>query len=91
MVLWTRSREDTKVAEKSTRRSRFCAHCDRRRAAPGVIDICREHGVSEATFYVWQKKYAGLGLNELRELLQPREENSKLTRREKSCKASPAA
>jgi len=56
-----------------------------------VIDICREHGVSEATFYVWQKKYAGLGLNELRELLQPREENSKLTRREKSCKASPAA
>jgi putative transposase len=25
-----------------------------------VADICREHGVSEATFYVWKKKYSGL-------------------------------
>jgi len=43
-----------------------------------VADICREHGVSEATYYVWKKKYAGLGLSELRELRQLREENSKL-------------
>jgi transposase len=33
-----------------------------------VVDICREHGVCEATFYVWNKKYSGLALNELREL-----------------------
>ena len=32
-----------------------------------VADICREHGVSEATYYVWKKKYSGLGLSELRE------------------------
>ena len=32
-----------------------------------VADICREHGVSEATFYVWKKKYSGLALNEVRE------------------------
>jgi transposase-like protein len=32
-----------------------------------VADICREHGISEATFYVWKKKYAGLVLSELRE------------------------
>jgi putative transposase len=37
-----------------------------------VADICREHGVSEATFYVWKKKYSGLALNELRELCQRR-------------------
>jgi len=43
-----------------------------------VADICREHGVSEATFYIWKKKYSGLGLSELRELRQLREENSKL-------------
>jgi transposase-like protein len=41
-----------------------------------VADICREHGVSEATFYVWKKKYSGLALNELRELRQLREENA---------------
>ncbi len=33
-----------------------------------VSDLCREHGISEATYYVWKKKYAGLGLSELREL-----------------------
>ena len=45
-----------------------------------VAEICREHGVSEATYYVWNKKYAGLGLSELRELRQLRDENSKLKR-----------
>ena len=45
-----------------------------------VADICREYGVSEATFYVWKKKYSGLALNELRELRQLREENAKLKR-----------
>ena len=45
-----------------------------------VADVCREHGISEAAFYVWKKKYSGLALNELRELRQLREENSKLKR-----------
>jgi putative transposase len=45
-----------------------------------VADIRREHGVSEATFYVWKKKYSGLALSELRELWQLREENGKLKR-----------
>ena len=43
-----------------------------------MADICREHGISEATFYIWKKKYSGLGLSELREMRQLREENSKL-------------
>jgi putative transposase len=45
-----------------------------------VVEICRKHGISQQTFYLWKKKYAGLGLNELRELRQLREENSKLKR-----------
>ena len=45
-----------------------------------ISDICREHGISEATYYIWKKKYAGLGLNEMRELRQLREENAKLKR-----------
>ena len=43
-------------------------------------EVCREHGISDATFYIWKKKYAGLGLSELRELRQLREENGKLKR-----------
>lgn len=45
-----------------------------------VADVCRQLGVSEATFYNWKKKYAGLGISELRELRQLREENAKLKR-----------
>jgi putative transposase len=45
-----------------------------------VVEICRKHGISQQTFYLWKKKYAGLGLNELRELRQFREENQKLKR-----------
>ena len=45
-----------------------------------VVEICRKHGTSQQTFYLWKKKYAGLGLNELRELRQLRDENAKLKR-----------
>ncbi len=45
-----------------------------------VADLCREVGISEQTFYVWKRKYAGLGLSELRELQQLREENTNLKR-----------
>lgn len=45
-----------------------------------VVEICRKHGISQQTFYLWKKKYAGLGLSELRELRQLRDENGKLKR-----------
>jgi putative transposase len=45
-----------------------------------VVEICRKNGISQQTFYLWKKKYAGLGLNELRELRQLRDENAKLKR-----------
>ena len=45
-----------------------------------MVDVCRQVGISEQTFYVWKRKYAGLGLSELRELRQLREENAKLKR-----------
>ena len=45
-----------------------------------VVEVCRKHGISQQSPYLWKKKYAGLGLNELRELRQLREENNKLKR-----------
>ena len=45
-----------------------------------VSDVCRQMGVSEATFYVWKKKYAHLGLSELRKLKQLEDENTRLKR-----------
>ena len=43
-----------------------------------VSEVCREMGVSPQAFYSWKRRYAGLGLNELRELRQLRDENRKL-------------
>ena len=43
-----------------------------------AAEICRKLGISEQTFYTWKRKYSGMGLSELRELRQLREENSKL-------------
>jgi putative transposase len=45
-----------------------------------VVDVCRQGDISEQTFYMWKRKYAELGLSELRELRQLREENAKLKR-----------
>jgi len=45
-----------------------------------VEEICRKMGISDATFYNWKKKYAGLGPSELRRLKQLEEENAKLKR-----------
>ncbi len=45
-----------------------------------VADVCRQLGVSEASFYVWKKKYARLGVAEIRELRLLREENARLKR-----------
>ena len=45
-----------------------------------VVEVCRKHGISQQTFYLWKQKYAGLGLQELRELRQLRDENAKLKR-----------
>ena len=47
-------------------------------AGKKVSDMCRELGVSQQAFYSWKRRYAGLGLNESRELRQLREENRKL-------------
>jgi putative transposase len=45
-----------------------------------VVDVCRQLGVSEASFYVWKKNYGKLGLTELKELRQLRDENARLKR-----------
>ncbi len=47
-------------------------------AGTPVAEICRKLEITETTFYRWKKKYGGLGVSELRELRQLRDENKKL-------------
>jgi len=40
--------------------------------------VCRQLGTSEATFYIWKKKYAHLGVSQLRRLRSLEEDNHRL-------------
>ncbi len=43
-----------------------------------VDEICRRHGISQATFYAWRKKYGGMEISDARRLKALEEENAKL-------------
>ena len=49
-------------------------------AGTPLADMCRQLGCSEASFYLWKKRYGNLGLTELKELRQLRDENTRLKR-----------
>jgi len=49
-------------------------------AGTSATEICRKMGVSEQTFYNWKKRYAGMGISELRKLKALEEENRNLKR-----------
>jgi putative transposase len=45
-----------------------------------VSDLCRKHGISEATFYNWKSKYGGMKVDELKQLRELEQENARLKR-----------
>ena len=49
-------------------------------SALAVGDVCRKHGISNATYYQWKSKYAGVSANELKRIKDLEAENGKLKR-----------
>lgn len=47
-------------------------------AGSKVADLCRRHGISEATFYNWKAKYGGMTVSEAKRLKSLEEENRRL-------------
>jgi putative transposase len=47
-------------------------------AGAKVADLCRKYGMSDATYYNWKAKYAGLTVSELKRLKSLEEENRRL-------------
>ncbi len=43
-----------------------------------TADLCRKHGISEATFYNWKSKFGGMDVSEAKRLKQLQDENGKL-------------
>ena len=47
-------------------------------AGAKTADVCRKHGISDATFYKWKAKYGGLEVSEARRLKALEDENRRL-------------
>jgi putative transposase len=60
--------------------SQIVAIIKQQEAGVSVKDISREHGISDATFYNWKAKYAGMDASQLRRVKELEEENSRLKR-----------
>ncbi len=45
-----------------------------------VQDLCRQHGISDATYYKWKSKYGGMEASDIKRLREVEVENSKLKR-----------
>ena len=49
-------------------------------AGVAVADLCRKHGMSDASFYKWRSKYGGMDVSDARKLRELESENAKLKR-----------
>lgn len=49
-------------------------------AGLSAAELCRKHGISDATFYNWRSKYGGMEVSEAKRLKQLEDENAKLKR-----------
>jgi len=49
-------------------------------AGGSVAEVCRRHGVSEATYYRWRRKYGDMGVSDVRRLRALEGENGRLKR-----------
>lgn len=47
-------------------------------AGMSAADLCRKHGISDATFYTWRSKYGGMEVSDAKKLKALDEENRKL-------------
>jgi putative transposase len=67
--------------DQSTKRSRFSEELiigilKEREAGVSVADLCRKHGISDASIYKWKAKFGGMDISEAKRLRTLENENS---------------
>ena len=70
--------KDRTVKQKRHSNEQIVYALKRVEAGEKAAEVCRQMGISDATFYYWKKKYGGMGVSELGRLKQLEEENSRL-------------
>jgi len=66
------------MKKKRFKESQIVSILRQQEAGKTTKDICREQGISEATFYNWKAKYGGMEISDVRKMKELEEENSKL-------------
>jgi putative transposase len=69
--------------ETDMKRSRFTEEqiigvLKEHQAGLSAAELCRKHGISDATFYNWRSKFGGMEVSEAKRLKQLEDENAKL-------------
>jgi putative transposase len=73
-------KEDERVKNSRFSEEQIIGILKQSEAGAKTSELCRQHGISAATFYGWRSKYGGLEVSEAKRLKQLEEENSKLKR-----------
>ena len=60
--------------------SQIVAILKQQEAGLSINDLCREHGISQATFFNWKKKFSGMDSGTLKRLKELESENARLKR-----------
>ena len=76
---------DAPHQDQTTKRSRFSEEqiigiLKEHEAGVSVADLCRKHGVSDASIYKWKAKFGGMDVSEAKRLRALEDENAKLKR-----------
>ncbi len=58
--------------------SQILAILKQNEAGAAVPDLCREHGISSATFYKWRSKFGGMDVSLMKRLKELEDENRRL-------------
>src|SRR2546423_6524356 len=73
-----RKGEETAVRRKRFSVEQIVAVLKQAEVGVPVVEVCRQVGITEQTFYRWKKHFVGLEIDQVRQLKQLQEENGKL-------------
>jgi putative transposase len=74
------NQKETDVKKKRYSEEKIIGILREAEAGMSVADVCRKHGVSAASFYLWRTKYAGMQVSDAKRLRELEDENRRLKR-----------